>query len=593
MCGINGIIDFGQNSGEDLSVKINAMQQAIAHRGPDDVDVIVREHAALAMNRLAIVAPAVRSTVQTNDDHSLFAVFNGELVNHLALRDALTNPPDTSAGDSVVILPLFNQFGEKYVEQLAGMFAIAIYDPIKHLLHLTRDPLGIKPLYYSHANGRVIFSSEAKAVYAAMDTAPEVDFPGLDDCLKYRFHPGRETVFPGIHRVLPGETVTFENDKESHRRYWALRPNVRPMESGDQGKKVDEFRELLMQIVRENTEADVKGGYFVSGGLDSSLITAMGLQTDSSYRQPISLKFVPNAVEDEPFAELLENHLKTPFEWVELSDDTARKTLEESVLFMDEPLENPIHIGTYLLAKRAAELGIKTVLTGDGSDEFFIGYKRHKPWFEKGVNASVEYPPYLWTLTPDAANDLYTEESKSKIRPMIGYAGERIEPFKSVDEALNFERFDRLTEYHCNRLDRMTMAWGVEARVPFLDHRIVEFSLQIPHVHLMGATGKEFLQAVAKPFLPKEILHRAKIHFPSLVDQWTSGTGATWTSEILLDSGALTRRWIRPDVLARYLQEHAAKDKRHGRLLWALVTLELWLQKLSSHRQGEVIGRYS
>jgi asparagine synthase (glutamine-hydrolysing) len=589
MCSINGIVVFGHKTTEDLAVKLNMMQQATSHRGPDDSETIIVDRAALGANRLAIVAPQLRSTVQISEDGGLLAVFNGEIVNHVALRGMIKNAPDIDKGDSAVILPLAEQYGGAYVPQLAGMFAIALYDRANHTLYLSRDPLGIKPLYYVYSADRVMFSSEAKALCAVMDVFPEVDFSSIDDCLKYRFHPGRETAFPSIHRVLPGETITFRSDGKTHDQYWMLRPNVRAIDASDQHKKVDECREILMHVVRENTRADVKGGFFVSGGLDSSLITAMGLRERSSYRQPISLKFLPHAVQDEPFAELLERHLGTSFEWVEISDEIARKTLEEAVRFMDEPLENPIHIGTYLMAKRAQELGIKSVLTGDGSDEFFVGYDRHKPWFDVGADPSVQYPPYLWTMTPEAASQLYTEEAKSEIRPMIGYIGERIEPFSDVDQALTFERFDRLTEYHCNRLDRMTMARGVEARVPFLDHRVIEFALEIPNANHMGATGKAFLQAVAKPFLPPEIIDRPKIHFPSLTDQWTSGEGAIWASEILLADDALTRRWIKRDVLARYIQDHDKKQQRHGRLIWALVTLELWLRKLPSlkwHKQN-------
>lgn len=582
MCGINGIVDFSARDSGDLHSKISLMQQVTRHRGPDDSEVVAFEKAAFGMNRLAIVAPEVRSTVQSSPDHMRCAVFNGEIVNHIGLRKGLKNAPDIDLGDSAVILPLFDQYGENYAEKLAGMFAIAIYDRLNNTLQLWRDPLGIKPLYYSHANGRVAFSSEAKALYAVADQDPEVDFSALDDCLKYRFHPGRSTVFPGIQRVLPGETVSFRGDRVAQRQYWSLRPNSKTSEVKEK-KRVDEFREALIRVVQENTKADVKGGYFVSGGLDSSLITAIGLQNESAYQKPISLRFLPNPVEDEPYAELLEKHLGTSFEWVDVPDETARKTLEEAVTYMDEPLENPIHVGTYLLAKRAQELGVKSVLTGDGSDEFFIGYNRHQPWFEKGANPTAEYPPHLWTLSPKAAGELYTDEAKLKVRPMIDYLGKPVEPFTSVDQALQFERFDRLTEYHCNRLDRMTMARGVEARVPFLDRRIVDLALEIPHSGIVGSSGKQFLQAVAKPFLPDAILYRTKVHFPSLVDQWTSGEGAIWASDILLDDEALTRKWIRSDVLSRYIQENDSKQQSHGRVIWALATLELWLRHSSTH----------
>jgi asparagine synthase (glutamine-hydrolysing) len=199
------------------------------------------------------------------------------------------------------------------------------------------------------------------------------------------------------------------------------------------------------------------------------------------------------------------------------------------------------------------------------------------------MNPLHDYPPQLWTLSPQDADKLYTDEAKSKIRPMRGYSGELIEPFDTLEKTLYFERFDRLTEYHCNRLDRMTMAQSLEARVPFLDRRVIDFALQLPYESIVGASGKQFLQAVARPFLPDEILYRPKAHFPSLVNQWTSGKGSIWASEILLDNQAQTRKWIKADILSQYISEHNDGRRNMGRLIWALVTLELWLRNPSKY----------
>ncbi len=199
---------------------------------------------------------------------------------------------------------------------------------------------------------------------------------------------------------------------------------------------------------------------------------------------------------------MLEKYLKTKFEWVDITDSGARQALLELTKFIDEPLENPIHIGTYLMAKRTHELGIKSVLTGDGSDEFFLGYARHACWFNHSVSPTVEYPKWLWTLKPEEADELYTPEAKASVRPMIDASGKKIEPFLNVNQMLVFERLDRLSEYHNMRLDRMTMAHGVEARVPFLDYRVVDYALQIPLKNLFGVTGKGWLQDVARPLVP-------------------------------------------------------------------------------------------
>jgi asparagine synthase (glutamine-hydrolysing) len=580
MCSIYGIIQFGKGVDGNIQNKLNRMSAITKHRGPDQSDVVVLGQSAIGMNRLSIIAPGEHSTVQSNKDQQ-YAVCNGEIVNHKSLRRQLKQLPANQRSDSAVILPLFHELGPDFVKQLAGMFAIAIYDHRANVLRLWRDPLGIKPLYYYHSDSCVIFASEIKAIYAVLDHTPRLDFGAIDHTLRYRFHPGRSSVFPEIKRVLPGEVVTFKDGKISRQHYWKLGSN---QTSADPTVSTLEFRSLLEQVVNENAQADVTGGFFTSGGLDSSLITSIALRAEGSpYRQPISIKFQPRSVVDEEYGKLLEKYFKTPFEWVTISDATARQALTELIPFMDEPLENPTHIGTYLMAERAHELGVKSVLTGDGSDEFFLGYDRHARWFTDS-NAARNYPKEHWAVTPTETEELYTAEAKTSVTPMLDGFEHTIEPFSGMDQALSFERWERLPEYHSMRLDRMTMAHGVEAKVPLQDHRIVEYSLRLPaHVH-HGSSGKEWLQKVAEPWLPSAILHRPKVPFPNLPNQWLSGVGAKWAAEILLDSGAHTRKWIRPRVLERYLAEHRDGTQLHGRSLWALIVLELWLQDLASWR---------
>ncbi len=584
MCGINGIIFFTPVSRHELQSKINLMQQVTKHRGPDESSVLIFDTAALGTNRLAIVSPEEQKSISERELESKFVVFNGEIVNHTELRKLIDKPPTQSESDTSIILPMFKKFGQDFIKKLAGMFTIAIYDSEKHVLQLWRDPLGIKPLYYYRDNTCVIFSSEIKAVYAAMDAIPEVSFSAIDHILRHRFQPGRETVFSEIKKVLPGETVVFKENEVSRHHYWKLTDNSK--EKNDTSS-VQEFRDLLTKVVTQNAQADVPGGYFTSGGLDSSLVTSIGLQVDSSpYSQPISIRFSPHAVLDEEYGNLLEKYLKKKFEWVTISDELARETLMELVPFLDEPLENPTHVGTFLMAKRAKELGIKSILTGDGSDEFFLGYERHACWFTSQDPVRT-YPTLCWTMKPSEADELYLDEVKDLLTPITNSFGQHVEPVLDMDQALRFERWERLTEYHNMRLDRMTMAHGIEAKVPFLDHRIVEYSLQIPHKTLFGSSGKEWLEEVATPFLPDEILKRPKILFPSLPDQWLSKAGSIWLSEILLDKHAKIQQWMKPQVIAKYIAEHESGTHLRGKLLWAMASLELWLQNLSSWKNIE------
>ncbi len=446
MCGIHEVIHFNGADPTQLRAEIDTMLDHTKHRGPDQSDAIIFDRqAALGMSRLSIVAPDERATIQTSPRGN-YAVFNGEIVNHRTLRRNLKDPPPMP-GDTALILPMLEKKGQGFVRDLAGMFAIGVYNPEKGKLQLWRDPLGVKPLYYFQDGENIIFSSEIKAIAAVMPHEPKVNFGAIDHSLKYRFHPGRTSVFPEIQRVLPGETVIFEGKKMSREQYWTLGENKKILERGN---PVEEFRDLLVNVVKEHAQADVPGGLFVSGGLDSSLVAAIVLKEVglTPFKQLISLRFLPNPVVDEGYAKQLEKFLGRPFEWVDVSDEGARQALMELIPYMDEPLENPIHIGTYLMAKRAREMGIKSIITGDGSDEFFLGYQRFEPWFNKSPTPGSDYIKWLWTMTPEEADELYTQEAKDLIRPMIDASDHSVLPFVDLNQVERFERVDHLSEYH-------------------------------------------------------------------------------------------------------------------------------------------------
>ena len=578
MCGIHGFVGYEGRPAGWVHQRVRRMMAVAAHRGPDDQEVVSVAGAVFGFSRLSIVAPTRRDLVHRDPRRSRIAVFNGEIVNHAALRRSLDVPGDAS--DGAVILPLYGRFGAGFAQKLAGMFAIAIYDERAGVLELVRDPLGIKPLYYHLSAEGLIFSSEVKSIYAALDAAPEPEFPALDHFLTHRFHSGLTTVFPQIWRVPPGSRVTFSDGALRQATYWSSKNQVEACSPLDS----DELAEFYRELIGEYCQADVRGGFFVSGGLDSSLVTAVAMQQQTAFRTPISIRFSPTTVEDEAYARLLETRLDTPFEWVDISDETARQALCELVPRLDEPLENPIHVGTFLMAKRARELGVKTVLTGDGSDEFFLGYDRHAVWFDGKGDAAQRYANMIWTLSPADAQALYRPDAYATRAPMTSYDGTALSSIDSTGLMLEYERIDRLVEYHCMRLDRMTMGCSVEARVPFLDHRLVEKVLAIPHSELFGGGGKAVLQKIAERWVPAEIIRRKKVHFPSLPDQWLRGAGLTWAKEILLDPGARIAAWINIAALERYLRQHGDGTRNRGRILWSLAVLELWCRGLRHWR---------
>lgn len=436
---------------------------------------------------------------------------------------------------------------------------------------------GVKPLYYYSNNEYFIFASEIKAIYATMDYKPELDYNAIDNILRYAFNPGRNTTFYEIKKVLPGEKIIVYDGNIKFERYWELKPN-RDYKEINSKDRIENFRELINEIVRENTYSDVKGGFFLSGGLDSSIVTAIAMQDkNSNYNVPISIRFLPNSVDDEKYVNILEKDFGRKVEWVDITPEIARNSLEELIKFIDEPLENPTHVGTYLMSKRARELGLKTVITGDGADELFIGYERQECWL-KYKNPKEIYPSLSWKIPKKEMELLYNKDLLEKLKNKK-YIPENI---SNMQQALFYERSERLPEYHNMRLDRMTMAYGIEAKVPFQDYRIADYSFKLSIEELMKNTRKGWLKEVAKAWLSDEIIYRKKSIFPSLPNEWIADSGIKWCKNILLDSNSKINMYFCKNTLENLIKEHSTNKVKHGKELWALIVLELWLRNLQN-----------
>lgn len=578
MCSIYGIIYFKDVTSNLLKSKMDLMSKLSLYRGPDDQETFIGKNCAIGINRLAIVGTNETANVIKSANKKIYSVMNGEISNFKELKRQNLFLQNLYS-DSQIIIPLYENLGQEYINNIYGMFSIAIYNKENHELQLWRDPMGIKPLYYLYNSDYLIFASEIKMIYVAADRKPTLDLAAIDHILKYRFNPGRQTIFREINRVLPGEHIQVKKDLITYDRYWKLGINAANESKADYN--IEEFRELFKKVIGENVQSDVKGGFFTSGGLDSSLVTALSLKEfeKSSYNQPFSIAFTPNPVVDEEYGKILEKFLNTKFEWISISDDLARSTLENIVSFYDEPLENPTHVGTYLMAKKAHEMGIKSILTGDGSDELFLGYERHTCWL-KSECPTRNYAKTLWTMEPISSNILYNDDMKQVVTPIINGRNNLIEPINDMKQALLFEREERLVEYHNMRVDKMTMANSVEAKVPFLDRRIVEYSLRIPVDKLHGSNGKEWLKKVSANWLPDSIINRKKILFPSLPNQWLCGKGVNWCAQLLLDHSSNIKSIFNQKILFDYVYLERNGENPFGRLLWAIVTLELWLNNI-------------
>lgn len=439
---------------------------------------------------------------------------------------------------------------------------------------------GVKPLYYYLNDEYFIFASEIKAVYSAMDYKPDVNYDAIDNILRYSFNPGRSTSICEIKKVLPGEKVTVCNGNIKFEKYWELKQNInyKEISEKEEKNKILEFKELLNKVVTENAYSDVPGGFFLSGGLDSSLITAISLQNNNSnYHTPISIRFSPNSVDDEKYVNILEKHFNKKVEWVDITPEVAIESMNELVKFLDEPLENPTHIGTYLMSKKARELGLKTVLTGDGADELFIGYERQVCWLNS-KNPKKVYPSLSCKIPKTTIEMLYNSEFSEKVKNKK-YIPEIID---NINDALYYERYERLPEYHNMRLDRMTMAHGIEAKVPFQDYRIADYSFKLSIEELTKGIRKGWLKEVAKDWLPEEVIYRKKAIFPSLPNEWLTGNGINFAKSLLLNSNSKISVYLNQKTIKKLIEEHESKKEKHGKELWALIVLELWLRNLEN-----------
>lgn len=576
MCSIYGIICYKECFKNSLEDKMIKMLEKTIHRGPDGNEIVYFPCAAIGMNRLSIIGIDNNNAMVQNYEQ-LYSVLNGEIANYKEFKQEVFQDVQC---DSEIILPMYKKYGKYFVKKLGGMFSIAIYDKQINSICLWRDPLGIKPLYYYSNSQYFVFASEIKAIYAIIDNGFDIDYNAIDNILRYGFNSGRNTVFHRIKKVLPGEMVTFCDGNIKCEKYWELKSNRRYIEQTEKEKKekIEEFRELVKRILREYLYSDVKGGFFTSGGLDSSLLTAIAFQDRSShYTVPLSIRFLPHSVDDEKYVKILENYWNQTIEWVDITPGIARNTLEELIQFIDEPLGNPNHIGTYLMSKRSKELGVKTIITGDGADEFFVGYERQENWVRSEREKKL-YSSLSWVFSKSDIDLLYNADFQ-KVFKNKKYIPETV---SNIEEALLYERGERLPEYHNMRLDRMTMAHGIEAKVPFQDYRIVEYTLGLSIKELMLGTRKGWLKEVAGGWLPEDIIYRKKQIFPSLPNEWIAGEGIEWAKDILLDSKNKINILFEKKKLEDFMEKYATKKVEYGKNLWALITLELWMRNLEN-----------
>jgi asparagine synthase (glutamine-hydrolysing) len=629
MCGICGIAFSARSRRLVDAPALVRMRDTMTHRGPDDAGIFDDGRVGLAHRRLSIIDVAGGHQPMHDDSGSLHIVYNGEIYNHQELRVSLERRGHRyrTRCDTETLLRLYQEEGPRAVHQLRGMFAFAVWDGRRQELFLARDRLGVKPLYYVQTDdGSLYFASEIKALLAAGATSAALNYDALPDFLANRAPSGADTLFVGVRRLLPGHTLLWRDGAVEIRRYWDL--SFAGTESAHRTDQdlIAEFRERFTEAVRMRLMSDVPLGVFLSGGIDSASIAAVMSRLVEEPIKTFSVAFAEREANELGYARTVADAYRTDHHEVVVSPDEFFDALPNLVWHEDEPLAHPSSVALYFVARLATD-HVKVVLTGEGSDELLAGYGRYAKtlynlrfgaYYHRLVPATVRravhravahlglgsYPRRklertFLCLPPDLASiyfdnfavfpraqqaQLLTPAARERIadadpyRVMEEYV-ERTDARTPLDRLLYVDSKTYLHELLMKQ-DQMSMAASIESRVPFLDHRLVEFAAGLPaRLKLQGFTTKRILRESMKGVLPPSILARPKMGFPVPVGSWFRGRWRGLVNELVLSERARQRGIFNPEVVRRVVGEHLSGRVEHTERLWALVNFELWLRR--------------
>ncbi len=622
MCGINGIA-YSPRSGRHVNeAKLASMRDILHHRGPDDGGLFIDGNIGLGHRRLAIVDPRHGIQPMFNAARTCSIVYNGEVYNHTDYRDELSADGYVfqNRSDTETILHLYEKYGRDCVELLRGMFAFAIWDKNKQELLIARDRLGVKPLYYVlDGDGSLYFASEIKALLEAGAIRPEINYNALPDQFANHGTSADETLYKGVKRLLPGHTLVWKDGRLDIREFWDLTFEPKIDDLSDQ-EYVEEWREMFRESVRLRFMADVPLGMFLSGGIDSSAIAAMMSTMVSDPIKTFSVGFREREANELEFARLVSRKYGTDHHEIVITPEQFFAELPNLVWHEDEPIGFIASVPLYFVSKLASE-HVKVVLTGEGSDEVLAGYGRYAkalkllsygdkyetvaPTFLRdAVRGGVATLPSAlsrkldrtfltretgieslfldnFSVFPKAMQGkLFSRATRNKIADHDPYSRQKEWLRKSdaedvLDKLLYVDSKTYLHELLMKQ-DQMSMAASIESRVPFLDHKLVEFSGRMPRrMKLRGGTTKWILREAMKGILPAEILGRPKMGFPVPVGNWFRGEFKHIVDEYVMGKRALDRGIFDPDEVRSLVARHNAGEN-HDERIWSLVNFEIW-----------------
>ena len=619
MCGICGVI---QVNGEPRQViepaVLDWMTDTMTHRGPNDRGTYAADGVALGVRRLSIVDVDGGHQPIANEDDTIWAIQNGELYNHLEVRRELVRASHVfrTECDTEVLPHLYEQFGDRYQERLRGMFGIAVWDGARRRAVLSRDRLGIKPLYFARAGDLLVFGSELKSVLASGLVDVTLDPDAVDAYLTLSFVPGPRTLLAGVSKLQPGERLVIEGGGVRVERYWSYpEPASPPARPPDVREVKEEFLRLLDESVRLRLMSDVPLGAMLSGGLDSSVIVALMARHMSEPVKTFSVGFTGAKDNELDGARGVARALGTDHHELELTLDELPLDLEELVWFMDEPVADLSMLGFAALSQLAAR-HVTVALSGQGADEQLGGYTKHRaaaligamrrapaPARRLAGGVSRRLPGRLGRAgAAFAANDpaerllamsgqldpaLRRELAVGPLRDVDGTAARRTilerlgtVPDRPLAATLYLDGQLALVDDMLHYFDRASMAFSLEVRVPFLDHRLVEFCATVPtDLKVRRGTTKYLLRESVRGLVPDDVITRPKVSFfRGEVDEWLNRQLQGGAADYLLGSRPRYAELLRKETVEDLLRKHTAgTDRSHRHLLHAILLLEVWL----------------
>ncbi len=625
MCGICGLVSLDGATPPDPDV-LAAMSETLVHRGPDSEGAVVDGPVGLAARRLSIIDLEGGDQPIANEDGTIHVVQNGEIYNHRALRRDLERRGHrfATACDTEVLVHLYEERGPAFVEELRGMFAIALWDSRARRLVLGRDRFGIKPLLYRMHEGVLSFASELKAILRQPGFAATVDLEALGAFLAFNAIPAPLTIFEKVRKLPAGHVLVWDGGEPRVSRYARPRP-ADPEDVRDEPMEVlaAELRDRLRNSVRAHLVSDVPVGVMLSGGVDSSALTALASQESSERVMTFSIGFEESSFDELSTARLVAERYGTDHHELVVRPD-AIELLPKLVDAFDEPFADSSALPTYLVSELASR-DVKVALSGEGGDELFGGYYTYvadaiAPWAGRAASvlrpavealpsssskASFDYRAkrfvrgarlpslerhHAWKeiFSPDARADLLSASARHRADPLDVYR-ERYAETEGADELARLQDVDLgiyLVDDLLVKTDRASMAHSLEARVPFLDTVVADLALALRRRHkVMGFAKKRLLRRALAPLVPRAVVHGRKQGFSAPIAAWLRGELEPFAREVLSPQAISRQGYFRPEAVTRLIDDHVSRREDLSRQIWGLLSFTLWCD-----RHGRVAG---